>query len=232
MPPGQAEVSIVIPALNEAGAIGVTLDAIARLRGRVEVIVVDGGSTDATVEIARQAGAHVVAGARGRGCQMHLGGSEASAEVLWFLHADTWMPADAVERILSALERPEIAGGHFGLSFDGGTRPARFLTWMYPRFRMLGLCYGDSGIFVRAAVYREIGGFRPYPIFEDLDLIQRVRRRGRFIHLPCELITSSRRFEGRGFTWTFARWIVMQLLYWAGVPPVTLGRWYRPIRKS
>ena len=230
MPPGGVDISIIIPTLNEARAIGATLEAVSRLQGRFEVIVVDGGSDDDTVDIVRRAGLHAIACERGRGCQMHQGANAALGGVLWFLHADTHPPAQAPNRILDALQSPNVVGGNFELRFDGGTTPARVLTRVYPWFRLLGLSYGDSGIFVRTSVYREIGGFQPYPLFEDLDLIKRVKRRGKFVHLPCELLTSSRRFEGRSFSWTFARWTAMQVLYWAGVSPHTLNRIYSPIR--
>lgn len=227
---GGVDVSIVIPTLNEARAISRTLDAISKLSGRHELLVVDGGSEDQTVDIVRGAGIRTMTCERGRGRQMHQGALTASADVLWFLHADTHPPSDAIDRMLEALAQPSVVAGNFALQFDGGTRSARLLTRMYPWFRLLGLCYGDSGIFVRTAVYREIGGFHPYPIFEDLDLIQRLKRRGRFVHLPCELVTSSRRFEGRSFTWTFARWTAMQVLFWAGVHPNVLGRYYFDVR--
>ncbi|HEX8474175.1 MAG TPA: TIGR04283 family arsenosugar biosynthesis glycosyltransferase [Pyrinomonadaceae bacterium] len=229
----RASLSIIIPTLNEAHAIGATLEAARRVRGRVEVIVVDGGSTDATAEIARRSGAHVVACERGRGLQMHMGAGAARGEVLLFLHADTTAPHDAAERINEALARDaEAVGGNFQIQFDGERRAARFLTWLYPQLRRLGLSYGDSGIFVRASVYREVGGFEPFPIFEDLDLVRRLKRRGRMIHLATPVVTSSRRFEGRSFALTFARWSILQMLYWIGVHPRVLARLYAPVRHN
>jgi rSAM/selenodomain-associated transferase 2 len=224
-------VSVVIPALNEERAIGETLDSLARVRGLGEVIVADGGSSDATVAIAESRGARPVQSERGRGVQLHAGALASAGDVLWFLHADTRAPVDAIERIEEALADPRVAGGNFALVFDGDTRPARFLTRAYPHFRKLGLCYGDSGIFVSRAVYEAIGGFKAYPIFEDLDLVKRIKKRGRFVRLDCTLTTSSRRFEGRSFTWTFTRWMGMQVLYWAGVHPNRLARNYAPIRE-
>jgi rSAM/selenodomain-associated transferase 2 len=223
-------VSVIIPALNEERAIGETLDSLARVRALGEMIVVDGGSSDATVEIAASRGARAIPSERGRGVQLHAGALASAGDVLWFLHADTRAPVDAVERIEEALADPRVAGGNFALMFDGATRPARFLTRAYPHLRKLGLCYDDSGIFVRRVVYEAIGGFKPYPIFEDLDLIKRVKKRGRFVRLDCTLTTSSRRFEGRSFTWRFTRWMGMQVLYWAGVHPNRLARIYAPIR--
>ena len=222
--------SVIIPTLNEECSIGSTLKAVAQMRSRVEVIVVDGGSRDATVEIARESGAHVITAQSGRGSQLHIGASVAQGTGLWFLHADTHPPVDAAERIFEVLKNPNIIGGNFTVKFDGTHRAARFLTWLYPQLRRLGLIYGDSAIFVRRELYEAVGGFRPFPIFEDLDLIRRLKRHGRMVHLPITVVTSSRRFEGRSFVVTFARWAALQALYWIGVHPRILGQLYAPIR--
>lgn len=223
--------SIIIPALDEAHSIGATLDAVACMPGNVEVIVVDGGSLDDTVRIARTLGVRVIESERGRGTQMHAGACVAQGEALWFLHADTVPPVDAAVRIVDALREPGITGGNFDVRFDGARRAARFLTWLYPQLRRLGLYYGDSAMFVRREDYERVGGFQSFPIFEDLDLIRKLRQHGRIVHLPATVITSSRRFEGRrSFALTFTRWTVLQCLYWLGVHPRTLGRLYAPIR--
>ncbi len=224
--------SVIIPTLDEACVLRATLDAVRRLRGSVELLVVDGGSSDATAEIAHACGARDLSVGRGRGVQMHAGAEAARGQVFWFLHADTIPPPDAAERIFDALRDAAVFGGNFQLRFDGAKRAARFLTWLYPQLRKLGLTYGDSGIFVRAAAYREIGGFKPFPIFEDLDLVRRLRRVGRMAHLPATVVTSSRRFEGRSFPLTFTRWAILQVLYWLGVHPRTLARLYAPIRRA
>ncbi len=223
--------SIIIPTLDEAPTIGATLAALAALRGPTEVIVVDGGSSDATVAIAHAQGAHVLPSERGRGAQLHAGACVARGDVLWFLHADTAPPVDAYAQINTALARDaQAVGGNFAIRFDGTDTPARFLTWLYPKLRRIGLCYGDSAFFVRRAVYAQVGGFQAFPIFEDLDLLRRLWRRGRFVHLAAEVVTSSRRFAGRSFTRTFARWAILQGLYWLGVHPRTLCRLYAPVR--
>lgn len=223
--------SIIIPALDEAETIGATLDAAAGVRGEVEVIVVDGGSADGTREVVRARGVRLVEARRGRGAQMHAGALAAGGEAMWFLHADTTPPADAAERIADALGADARAvGGNFHVRFDGDGRPARFLTWLYPQLRRLGLLYGDSGIFVRREAYFRVGGFQPFPVFEDLDLVRRLKRAGRMAHLSAIVVTSSRRFDGRSFTRTFARWSFLQVLFWLGVSPLTLGRLYAPVR--
>ncbi|MBA3441692.1 MAG: TIGR04283 family arsenosugar biosynthesis glycosyltransferase [Pyrinomonadaceae bacterium] len=222
--------SVIIPTFNEAYSIGRTLDAVGELRGRVEVIVVDGGSIDETAEVVRQRGVKIITCERGRGSQMHAGACTARGDALLFLHADTHPSLDAAERIAEALHDPKVVGGNFTVRFDGTTRAALFLTWLYPQLRRLGLCYGDSAIFARRAVYDEIGGFQPFPIFEDLDLVRRLRKRGRVVHLSAIVTTSSRRFEDRSFALTFARWASLQGLYWIGVHPSTLNSMYAPIR--
>lgn len=227
-----AKLSIVIPALNEARAIGSTLDHARRLNHAAEIIVVDGGSTDETSAIARQRGVHVLTSEAGRGAQMHVGAREAGGAAILFLHADTLVPPGLDNEILRVLEDARVVGGNCRVRFDGDSIAARFLTWLYPQLRRLGLLYGDSGIFVRRDVYEAIGGFAPLPLFEDLELVQRLRRRGRVVTLPFTVTTSSRRFERRSFAFVFARWTVLQILFWCGVPPRLLARRYADVRKN
>jgi rSAM/selenodomain-associated transferase 2 len=223
-------ISIIIPTLNEALALGKTLDLVAKLRGSFEVIVVDGDSHDATVAIAHAHGAKVLRSQRGRGLQLHAGACAARGDVLWFLHADTHPAADAIDHIREALQRPAVVGGQFAVWFDGRRRAARFLTGLYPHLGRFGLCYGDSAFFVRRRDYEAVGGFRPFPLFEDLELVRRLRERGRFVQVLSTVVASSRRFEGRSFLVTFAKWVALQLLFWVGVHPRTLNRLYVPIR--
>ena len=224
--------SIIIPTFNEERSICHTLDAVSRVRGCVEVIVVDGGSFDKTIQIVLDRGVRVITSSRGRGAQMDAGACATRGEVLWFLHADTRPPEEAAERIAEALSDPQVIAGNFAVRFDGHRIAARFLTWLYPHLRKLGLYYGDSAIFVRRETYDKAGGFKPFPIFEDLDLMRRLRPLGCIVHLPSAVDTSSRRFEGRIFALTFARWSGLHLLYWLGVHPKTLGRLYAPIRSA
>ncbi len=227
-----AVLSIIIPTFNEAGCIDQTLDAVAKIPEAVEVIVVDGGSRDETVQILRERGVRLLTSERGRGVQMHAGARAAQGKVLWFLHADTVPPANALELIDESLRNPHIVGGNFNVDFDSRKLSARFLCWSYRQLRSLGLSYGDSAIFVRREAYEQIRGFKPLPIFEDLDFVRRLRSEGRFAHLPAVVTTSSRRFEGRSFALTLARWTFLQILYWIGVNPQALSGFYVPIRNS
>jgi rSAM/selenodomain-associated transferase 2 len=223
-------VSIIVPALNEEAPILTTLKALKQLSGDKEILVVDGGSTDATVELARSRGVRVLEAQKGRGPQMHAGALAAAGSVLWFVHADTIPPPGALHEIESALQDESVVGGNFGLLFDGSSRAARQLTAIYPLLRLLGLCYGDSGIFIRKSVYGQVGGFRALALFEDLDLLRRLRRAGGFANLPVSIVASSRRFEQRNFALVWLHWTTLQFLYWCGVSPNLLARWYRHAR--
>jgi rSAM/selenodomain-associated transferase 2 len=223
-------VSIIIPTLNEESCIAKTLSAACMLRP-FEIIVADGGSTDRTIDIAREF-CRVVHCAEGRGLQQKIGAEAAAGDVLWFLHADTVPDRGALDAIVGGLSDTAVAGGNFSLQFDGEGRSSRQLTLIYPRLRLLGLRYGDSGIFVRRSAYEAVGGFRPYPLFEDLDLVRRIKNAGVFRTLPETLRTSSRRFEGRNFAMMFAVWSALQVLYWAGISPHRLAEFYKPIRRD
>lgn len=222
-------ISVIIPTLNEAATISATVAALRQLDGAAEIIVSDGGSTDGTVEKARACGLRTISAPRGRGPQMNAAARLASGDVLLFLHADTRLPAGALQLIAEAMKDSDLCGGNFSLIFDGRDWGSRLLTRLYPLLRLGGLCYGDSGFFVRRAAFEAVGGFRNFPIFEDCDLYKRLRRLGRFVHLKQQAVTSSRRFEGK-FLRTFALWSALQLLYWLGVNPHRLNRLYRPAR--
>src|SRR5438128_6605873 len=223
-------ISIVIPILNEASSIGRTLDALAKISEPLEVIVVDGGSDDDPSQLVGERKVKLIAADRGRGAQMHAGACAAQGAVFWFLHSDTIPAPEAVRQIVESLRDPRVVGGNFDVHFDGHRFAVRFLTRFYRQLRRLGLCYGDSAIFVRREPYEQIGGFKAFPIFEDLDLVRRLRRCGQFKRLPAAVTTSARRFEGRSFALTFARWILLQVLYWFAESPQFLRRLYAPIR--
>lgn len=223
------KISIIIPTLNEATTTRDLAVSLAGLHGDFEVIIADGGSQDETVALLRQIGLRVIETACGRGVQMNAAARLATGNVLLFLHADTRLPESALAMIEELLQDERVCGGNFSLIFDGNSREASLLTWLYPMLRLGGMCYGDSAIFVRRGVFERLGGYRDYPIFEDCDLYRRMRRVGKFVRLPTSAVTSSRRFEGRVFR-TFALWATMQVLYWLGVDPRRLSSWYRPLR--
>lgn len=168
------KISVVVPALDEAGRIGRCLASVAGPPGPNETIVVDGGTSDATREIAR-ARALVVDAPRGRARQMNAGAREASGDALLFLHADTVLGADAFRHLRRALADPAVVGSTFTLRFDAD-RP---LLRAYAAFTRIGprlFRYGDQGIFVHRSVFRALGGFADLPLMEDVDFLRRLRR--------------------------------------------------------
>jgi rSAM/selenodomain-associated transferase 2 len=222
-----ARVSVVVPVLDEELALPGLLDHLASLDGGPpEVIVVDGGSRDATLELARRhpLRPQVERSARGRAAQMNAGAARASGEIVAFLHADTRLPADALTRLRRAPR--SVLGGNFALHFDGGDRFSRVLGRWYALQRRLGVYYGDSVIWLRRPALDALGGYRPLPIMEDYDLVRRLERSGRTACLPGPAVTSSRRWRALGpartaFAWVFIRW-----LYLAGASPERLARLY------
>lgn len=223
------KVSIIVPVLNEEPALAKLLPRLRELNGDKEIVVVDGESDDRSVAVARSFDARVLQAPRGRGHQLHAGAVAARGDVLWFVHADSSPDSGALQAIASALSHSGVAGGNFSVVFDGDHRAARQMTWLYAKLGALGLAYGDSGIFVRRAAYDAVGGFRQIRLFEDVDFIRRIRTAGQFQTLRSQIGTSSRRFAGR-YPRVWALWITLQLLYWAGVSPDWLARWYRPAR--
>jgi len=221
--------SIIIPTLNEEKAMRRQFEALSTVRAQTEVIVSDGGSVDRTRELAVAQGWVIVVSGAGRGTQMNKGAESATGEVLIFLHADTILPPMWQQMLNQTLSDQDVVGGNFQLSFDGGGWGARLLTRLYPLLRLGGMCYGDSCFFVRSSVFRDVGGYKDYPLFEDCDLYRRLRRVGRFQTVTGQARTSSRRFEGR-FVRTFLLWMLLQFLYWIGVPPRRLGTLYRVSR--
>ncbi len=225
-------VSVIVPTLDEAAALPAALDRLARLPGRFEVIVADGGSSDGTVAIAA---AHplrprIVRRSGGRARQLNAAAAVASGEALVFLHADTALPCGAYAALASALRRPAVAGGNFALRFGGDGRFARLLTAWYAGQRRAGIYYGDSVLWARSSAFAALGGFRPLAIMDDYDFARRLERRGGTACLAGPAVTSPRRWERAGVARTVAAWAVIRWLYLAGVPPEGLARLYRRVR--
>ena len=219
--------SVVIPALNEAGQIAETLSALAR-SSNVEIIVVDGGSPDGTIAVARAAGVRVLEARPPRSIQMNAGAAAAGGDLLLFLHADTRLPAGFETQVRQTLARPRVAAGAFRLKIDGNQRGLRTIeavaNW---RSRVLQMPYGDQALFLRSYTFWESGAFPPIPIMEDFELVRRLKRRGRIALAPGCAETSARRWLRLGAVKT---WLVNQCViaaYCAGVSPKRLAAWYR-----
>lgn len=209
-------ISVVIPALEEAARIRRAVESVTD--PHVEVIVVDGGSQDETVRLARDAGARVFVaqeGQRGRAHQLRLGGEKSKGDVVLFLHADTLLTAGWREAVEGALADPECSGGAFSLRFAERGGWERWLeAWVALRIALLDLPYGDQAIFLRREVLEGMGGVPSVPIMEDLDLVRAIKRAGRLRILALTATTSSRRYRGRGTLRTIF-WHQVALLGWA-----------------
>ena len=222
---GPRTISVVIPTLNEAVEIEGALASVARQSGPMEVLVVDGGSADDTRARAERAGARVIEAPRGRARQMNAGAAAAGGSALLFLHADTRLPPAALDAVRAALDEPAVAGGCFRTSFDAGGFWMGVWTWrLWMRWHRLA--FGDRAPFVRRSAFEAVGGFPDQPLFEDLELVRRVRREGRFVFLDAAVVTSARRFRRHGALGQQARNVGLWLGWNAGLSPHRLKRFY------
>ena len=223
----KTRLSIIIPALNEAGQIEETISRIPTSEA-VEIVVVDGGSSDGTAEKARESGVRVLSTASSKAEQMNAGAAAAHGEVLLFLHADTCLPKQFEKKVLATVTREGVSAGAFTLGIDSQDRGLRFIeqvaNW---RARIFKMPYGDQALFVSRKLFFEIGGFADYPIMEDFELVRRLKKKGKIAILPDAVKTSPRRWQNFGI---FKTWLLNQIIvaaYFIGIPPQRLAFWYR-----
>ena len=220
-------VAIVVPTLNEADGIGAALDRLRRDFPDCELVVVDGGSSDATATLAA-CHVRVLHSPPGRAVQMNAGASATSAPVLWFVHADCRIDPNALGQVRAALADPAVVGGGLSLRFDRRSVGLDYLAWSSTkRARHLHQVFGDQAMFVRRDAFEMLGGFPEIAIMEDLELSRRLGRLGRLVVLPATSTASSRRLVEHG-TWSMI--VFMQMLkgcYFLGVTPEKIRRLYR-----
>ena len=221
-------ISIIIPALNEAGAIREVLTHLQPMQALgAEVVVVDGGSADDTMTIAASLCNFVERAPRGRASQMNAGAARASGSILLFLHADTRLPPSAIELVFDALRGGDQVWGRFDVRIES-PNPVLWLIarMMNLRSRWSGIATGDQAIFVRRADFNRIGGFRDIPIMEDIALSRALRRLSKPACIRVPVITSARRWEQHGIMRTIFLMWRLRLAYFRGADPTDLARAY------
>lgn len=219
-------VSVIIPVLDEADLIEPLLRSL-RL-AEVEIIVVDGGSQDNTVELALQLGAKVLHSDRGRAIQMNAGAKAATSEILLFLHADTQLPVGFVSIVQQTLAQPKIVAGAFELAIDGNAWGLRWIEWGVKwRSRLLQLPYGDQAIFLRAEIFHQFGGFAQLPIMEDFELVRRLQKYGKIAIVPARVLTSARRWQKVGLLKTTLLNQIVIAAFLLKISPERIAQWYR-----
>lgn len=230
-------IALIIPVFNEQDALPGLLTTV-RSMGFHEIIVVDGGSQDRTLELARPflaqtspGGVQLISSARGRAAQMNAGASNTHADILVFLHADTNLPDMAVHCIQQVMTDLSCVGGRFDVRFPVDKGWAWVISRMMNlRSRWSGICTGDQTIFVRRSIFQRLGGFAEIPLMEDIEFTRRLKKTGRVVALREKVTTSFRRWEQGGPLRTILRMWTLRFLYWMGWNPKTLRQFYDEAR--
>jgi rSAM/selenodomain-associated transferase 2 len=221
------KISIIMPVYNEAKGLAATLDVLT-LSLDEELIVVDGGSTDATVSIAQQYTEKTYTAKTGRASVMNYGAQHAEGNVLLFLHADCQLPGNAFQLIRDILKDRSIAAGAFHLAIEHEGWAYRLIEYMARlRSRCTGMLYGDQGMFLRKEVFDRIGGFADIPLMEDIEISQRLKKEGRVVFADASITASARRWIDEGVVFTTLRdWAIAFLYTFMKVSPEKLIRHY------
>ncbi len=219
-------ISVIIPTLNEAQSIAACLERLYHQPQSFEVIVADGDSQDQTSEIVSHfPRVKQVFSTRGKGRQMNAGADLATGDILLFLHADTYLPPDGFRLIHTVMSDPNVVGGSFSLSFDCRNLFLKFYA-LCSRINHILFTYGDQTLFVGKEAFRTIGGYKDIPIMEDIDIQLKLRRMGKFKKIDTPVVTSARRYLKYGVLRQQILNTVLVILYYSGVSPATLKRFY------
>lgn len=222
-----AEISIIIPTLNEEVGIITFLTKLQALRPQCELIVVDGGSDDDTAALAEAYVDDVVTSDKGRSIQMNVGAAMASAETVLFLHSDTYLPDDAIEQIQHAIKK-SYSWGRFDIKLSGKHKILLIVAWlMNKRSRWTGIATGDQAIFVKKEMFDRVGGYADIALMEDINLSAKLKEKGKPYCSRSRVISSGRRWLSFGIFKTISLMWWLRLRYFLGADPIELERLYR-----
>jgi len=222
--------SIIIPVFYEAKIINTLLDSLDQLKSdeSFEIFVVDGSPTQDTLQVISKKNVMKYISPQGRGRQMNEGAAHATGDILIFLHADTFLPFNALSLIQTALENQHYVGGAFTLDIQSQNPLLKMIAaFSTLRSRLTRAPYGDQAIFLRKSYFDTIGGYRDIPLMEDVELMRRIKKKkGEIIILSTPVITSDRRWNQEGMLYTTVRDLIIIFLYWCGVSAEKLAKFY------
>lgn len=223
-------ISVIVPVLNEEKNIEEALQSVSMLKGDFELIVVDGGSTDKTGEIAEKYGA-VISSDKGRAKQMNAGARRANGDALLFLHADSSLSPHALSEIEKSLCDEKVVGGAFKFHLDDDSPLFKLLSFFSNLRANSSKTYpGDFGQFVRKSTFDKIGGFNEIELMEDIDICKRLKKEGKLVQADAKIVSSSRRLKRQGILKTWIRMQINRFLYFVGTPPTRLSKFYEDVR--
>lgn len=224
-------ISIIIPVLNEEKTIGRLITHLKNSSAGflTEIIVADGGSTDRTLEIAREKGASTIrCESNGRGVQMNEGAALASGKILYFIHADT-LPPKGYDQFIHQAFKTNCKAGCFRLRFDDDHWALRFYSW-FTRFETTLVRFGDQSLFVEKNLFKKVGGFdESLTVMEDQEIIRRLKKQAPFRVLADSVITSSRKYRDNGVFRLQFTFVLIFTFYYAGISQKTLVHLYKTL---
>ena len=230
------KISVIVPVLDEQDYINSHIGHIREqdFEGTLEIIVVDGDADGQTLEVIEDSDTVKITSSPGRGLQLNAGAAVARGRILLFLHADTQLPPGGLLKIVDVLDDDQYIGGAFDLGIDSKRLFLKFIAARARlRSRLSRIPYGDQAIFVRKSYFEQIGGFKEFPLMEDIELMQRIKRNGAKIFILKDRVsTSARRWEAEGVLYTTVRNQFLASMYYLGVNPERLARYYRNHRRT
>ena len=230
------KISVIIPVFKEEDRINATIGSLVEMKGNhsVEIIVVDGDSCGSTIQCINEPTVILITAEKGRAMQMNKGAVKAAGDILLFLHADTILPEKGFDKIISVLETGKYVAGAFNYDIDSRNLFLRFIYYTsYLRSKISRITYGDQGIFIRKDYFEKIGGYPEIPVMEEVELMKKIKKNKHKIYILKDGVkTSARRYEEEGIIYGWLRNHRMRILYFFGVSPERLVKYYPDTRRK